>query len=276
MAIVALSLVLLIATAVVALILIAGGKVSARDVSWLAAGSDPSLDETTVYARYLQRHRRHRIVGGLFGSAFAIVVGIAYYGRISIGIGDGNPLADILFCALAGILIGSFSAETFRLSEPESPVISASLLERTDHDNSTSGRIARALVIATVIGGVLVAATDNGLSALSIGLGGVLAMAVTELTKRAIRLRRRPVLSDSAREVDLNIRAFAARSTALLQLAAAVLVAAWSLSKAPTIDNDVVSVLHIVAAIGSLVVVIVLLKRAAPRPPRTWSGKYYP
>lgn len=82
--------------------------------------------------------------------------------------------------------------------------------------------------------------------------------------------RRRPILSDEASEVDLRIRSFAYRSVALLQLAAAVLAAGWVVAKFPAPAGGLADAVRVFLALGALAGTLVLLHRAAPRPPRHW------
>jgi hypothetical protein len=253
---------------------IRGVRVTGRDIAWLSSTAHTPPAEAAVYGRYLERHRRHRLTGGLVGACFAIVVGIRYYGSVSIGIGQGNPLADVLFCGLAGVLVGALSAERFRLSEPTSTTVVASLADRSIHVDPRLGNVARGLAAASVLAGVVVAATDHGFDALAVALAGLGVAGIAEATRRAIADRRRPVLSEAARAVDVNIRSFAARSVALLQLAAALLVTGWVTSKAPTDAAAALQLLQFVVVIGCLVATIVLLHRAAPRPPRGWGDSH--
>jgi hypothetical protein len=244
--------------------------VSARDISWLAGSSTPPQPEAEVYARYLARHRRHRVVGGLFGILLAAVVGGRWYGTVGLGVGQQSPLADLLFCGLAGVLVGALSAESFRLSQPVSSTVSASLAEHPGAARPDLIRVARSFVVAALVAGVLIAMTGHGLAALGVALGGLFLAAVAEATQAAISGRRRPVLSDRAREVDLRMRGFASTSVAWLQLAAAVLVAAWVLAKAPGFGGGPPEVIQTLAVLAGLIATIVLLRRAAPRPPRFW------
>lgn len=248
---------------------IRGVRVTGRDIAWLSSTAHTPPAEAAVYSRYLERHRRHRLTGGLAGACFAIVVGIRYYGSVTIGIGQGNPLADVLFCGLAGVLVGALSAERFRLSEPPSTTVVASLADRGIHHDPRVGHVARGLVAAAVVASVAFAATGNGFDALAVAVAGLGVAGIAEATRRAIADRRRPVLSDAARAVDVNIRSFAARSVALLQLAAALLVTGWVTSKAAT-DVAALELLQFVVVMGCLAATIVLLHRAAPRPPRRW------
>jgi hypothetical protein len=259
-----------IAVAAVLFVAIGGSRVSARDVAWIAGAPVSSPAEADVYSRYLQRHRRHRLAGGLLGTLFAITVGIRWYGRVSIGVGTESPLADVLFCALGGVLIGAFSAERFRLSQPPSPTISASLAERAGVSRPDLIRVARGISLASLVGAGLVAATGHGFAPLAIAIGGLIVMIVAETTQAAILGRRRPVLSERAHVVDLRMRSFASTSIARLQLAAAVLAAVWTLSKVPGLDTGPVALVRILVVTGGLLIAVVLLHQASPRPPRKW------
>lgn len=251
------------------LLAVRGTHVSARDVAWLAGTSDSSSAEADVYSRYLQRHRVHRLVGGVLGTLFAIVVGTRWYGSVSSGVGTNSPLGDVLFCGLSGVLVGAFSAETFRLSEPPSATVSASLTQHAGAARPQLIRAARVISLGALVGSALVAATGNGLAPLWIAIGGLVVALVAEATQSAITGRRRPVLSDEARVVDLRMRSFASTSIARLQLAVAVLTATWALSQVPLDDGPLVLV-QALAVVGGFVITVVLLHRASPRPPRKW------
>ena len=258
--------------AVVFYVTVSGVRVSARDVAWLSAVPQVLPAEQTVYARYLERHRRHRLAGGLFGVVFAVTIGVRWFGALSIGIGEGSPLADVLFCGLAGILLGALAAERFRLSEPTSPKLAASLSEREDVSRPDLRWTARGITLGALGVGLLVSLTGNGLVPMMIGVGGLVALVVAEATQTAISSRRRPVLSDSAKTVDLRIRSFAGRSAAWLQLAASVLVAGWTIAKVPGLEEGWLSFVRFVLVIGSLAGTVALLRKAAPRPPRKWQA----
>lgn len=252
---------------------VGGTRVSVRDVAWIAGGPESSPAEADVYSRYLQRHRRHRLGGGLVGSLFAITVGIGWYGSITIGVGQQNPLADVLFCGLGGVLVGAFSAESFRLSEPPSTTVSASLTEHAGAARPELIRVARIISLASLAGGGLVAATGHGPVPLLIAIGGLVVALVAEATQAAITGPRRPVLSDRAQAVDLRMRSFASTSIARLQLAAAVLTAAWTVSKIPGAGPGPFVLVQDLTVIAGFVSTVVLLHRASPRPPRKWSSE---
>ncbi len=248
-------------------------QVSARDVAWMSAVRQVPPAEHTVYQRYLERHRRHRLAGGLFGVVLAVTIGVRWFGAVSIGIGEGSPLADVLFCGLAGTLLGALAAERFRLSEPASARLAASLSEREDVSRPDLRWATRGITLGALGVGLLVALSGNGLVPLLIGLGGLVALGVAEATQTAISSRRRPVLSDSAKTVDCRIRSFAGRSAALLQLAASVLVAGWTIAKVPGLEEGWLSFVRFVLVIGSLAGTVALLRQAAPRPPRKWRAE---
>ena len=249
---------------------VGGTRVSALDVAWIAGTSDSSSAEADVYSRYLQRHRVHRLVGGLLGTLFAVIVGTRWYSSVSFGVGTNSPLADVLFCGLSGVLVGAFSAETFRLSEPPSATVSASLAEHARVARPQLIRAARVISLGALVGSALVAATGNGLTPLWIAIGGLVVALVAEATQSAITGRRRPVLSDQAQVVDLRMRSFASTSIARLQLAVAVLTATWVLSQVPGVDDGPVVLVQALVVIAGFVITVVLLHRASPRPPRKW------
>lgn len=243
---------------------------SGADAGWLAEPLPSTTHEASVLVRYLRRHRLHRSVGATLGVVLATVAGIRLYGELTIGIGRRSPLADLLFCGLAGSIVGTLSAETFRLSQPRSEVRSASLIERTPLVPVRLLVLGRALTIAACLGSlaILVVARDAG--PLAIAIAGVAITGVAELTRRAITGRQRPVMSDRARWVDDRMRWFAHRVVGNLQLSAAWLVAGWVVSKTGDTEHPAVDVVQLVTVLGCLVAAVVHLLRATPRRPRGW------
>ncbi|MDM7856135.1 hypothetical protein [Cellulomonas alba] len=248
--------------------------VRAVDVAWLAGDAYPSADEAAVYERYLRRHRRHRAVGGLFGAAFAVVTGVAWYGSVHAGIGTGSPFADVLWCALAGIVCGALSAETFRFDRPRRPSArtAASLEPHAPAARADLARVARVLVVCSLmVAGVVVAVRGLGsLGVLTTAVAGAAMVGVAEVTRASIAGRRRPVMTDAAARVDARIRAFAGVAVARLELAAAVLTAGWVVSGLPDQGGGGDDAVRVVLVLAALVATLVLLHRAAPRAPRGW------
>ena len=248
------------------------GTVSDRDVAWLAENEAPTDQEAEVYRSYLRRHRKHRLTGGFFGAFFAAVVGIRLNQSITIGIGEaGTPLADVWFCALAGAIIGALSAESFRLSEPRSDSIAASLADREIEADERVVVAARAIAALTVLIGVFAAVSGRGFDALAISVGAVVLTGVSEQTRSATRNRRRPLLSDEAKVVDMHIRSFATRSVALLQLSAALLAAVWAVSKLPDGDSLELAAVQAIFSFSFLAASLYTLRLARPHPPRRWA-----
>lgn len=268
--------VLMIVVATAGYAVVARAGIAARDIAWLADTSRPSAAAAAVYAAYLARHRRHRLAGGLAGALLALVVGIRYYRSVSVGVGHTSPLADVLFCGLAGVLIGALAAERFRLSEPQSTTMLASLADRGVAVEGRKIVAARALAAVAVLTGAAVAAVGRGPTVLCVAVAGAALAAVAEATRAAVLGRRRPVLSDEASEVDLRIRSFAYRSVAMLQLAAAVLVTGWVVAKLPGTVGGLAGALRVCLVLGCLAWTLVLLRRAAPRPPRRWMAPTLP
>lgn len=269
-------LVLLIGAALVgALVSAARSRPTAADLAWLTGDPAPPADETDVATRYLRRHRTYRVVGALTGVSLAVVVGIRWYGSLVVGVGGRSPLADPLFLGLTGVVVGALVAESFRLPRPRGPV-QASLAPRTGGAGAGHVRAARATTgaaaLVTVADVVRAAVVGDGGSvatgtAVTLLLGAAV-VGLAELTRARVVGRRRPVLSPRATRLDERLRAFATASVAHLELAAAVLTLAWVVSAASLLPGDG-EWLGVVAVVAGLVVAVVQLRAARPRPPRT-------
>ena len=246
---------------------------SEGDVAWLAGPqfSDPSaLDHSEaldVCRRYLSRLAAQRFAGGAFGVLFATIVGLRWYGSVSVGIGQGNPLADLLFCGLAGVIIGALSAESFRLGSDRADQRAASLTPRNTNTAPQRLGLARGVALTAVALGLLAGATGHGWVALATALILVGPFAVAERVRVVIEGRSRPVMSDRARLLDERLRSFAASSVSFLQLATAALMLGWTLSKIDDLTG-VIAVGRFCAVLGCLFVALVALRRSAPRRPR--------
>lgn len=250
----------------------------ARDVAWLAGGAfptDPQVAE--VYRRYLVRHRAHRFVGGLGGVLLAIVYSLTWEDGLQVGVGGASPLGDVLFCGVAGVLVGALSAETYRLNARGSARTVATLAPHPPLALPNLAKRARATVGLALLIGLAVLLAGRGWSSLTIAIYGAVVVAVGELTRRAIDDRRRPVLSDAAVAVDQRIRAFASASVARLELAAGVLTAPWALivgvadpaGMAPAVHSVAVALAPFIGLLA-LVVAVTQLRAASPRPPRSF------
>lgn len=268
--------------AVVVLVLVAAGvvlrqcataRVTPSDVVWLVgAGPDERVpdDEAGVVVRYLERHRQHRLVGGLLGVTFAVVVGLRWYQSVGFGFAQRSPLADVLFCGVGGVLVGALYAEGFRL-RPAPGARVASLAPHPTAPLAGTVWTARAVLATSLLVALALLLTGSGPAAVvSAGVGTVL-VTVAELTRRRIVDRRRPVHPERVDRLDRRLRSFAAGSVAHLELAAAVLTAMWVLAWWSAATPDVpyaVDVLRTCAGLAGLVIAVVLLHRAAPRAPR--------
>lgn len=244
-------------------------QVGSRDVAWLAGGWQPSSQEGVVYQRYLRRHRVHRMVGAWFGVLLAVVYGTTWQGSVNLGIGQGSPFGDLLFCGVAGVMVGALSAETYRLAEPRAERALASL---EGHPVPRSGSVvlaARVLLGLALVTGAVVLATARSFTSLGVALTAGVLVAVGEVTRAAVVGRRRPLLSTAAARVDRRIREYAWASVGHLELAAGALGLGWTVSKIP---SDVVAWLQAVVVVGLLVAAVVALHRARPRPPRAFSA----
>ncbi|GMA23939.1 hypothetical protein GCM10025864_16980 [Luteimicrobium album] len=250
-------------------------RVTARDVAWLAGSAAVPDDEARVYRLYLARHRTRRVLGGLAGVGFAVVVGVRWYGTVRAGVGGASPLADVLFCALAGTVVGALSAETYRLRRLVGPAV-ASLAPRSPGPRGGLVRTAWAVAGAAVAVGLGCAVATGRLGALLMAVATALLVGVAAFTLRAVRRRRRVVDDPRAAAVDARLRAFAGETVAWLALAAAALGAGWTCAFLPWSGGP--AWVGPALAVGSLAVTGWALHRASPRPPRSfvaggaWAG----
>lgn len=274
------AMVLLAVVAVVTLVgvgsvLLDGSRVYGRDLLWLA-GRPVTEQEADVCARYLRRHRVHRVVGGLAGVAVGLVYGTRWDGSAGLSIGGaGGPLGDVLFCGVAGVIVGALSAESFRLRLPLTGPVAASLAPRPGLPLRRTVVSAWALVAlgaGIAVAGLAWQGDPVGLQAVALG---VVMLGLGTATRRAIARRRRPVLSERALELDGRMRGFASASVAHLQASAGWLVVFWALVALPR-DITGWSAVFGVASLGAFVLAIVQLRRAAPRPPRRWGAPPVP
>jgi hypothetical protein len=241
------------------------------DVAWLAgpglsrAGGGLNDDAADVCERYLTRHRRHRLIGGLSGILFAAIIGVRWFGSVTIGMGQGSPLADLLFCGVSGVIVGTLSAESFRLTSATNTQRAASLGPR--RPLAGGGRItgSRIIAVAAIAAGIAAALTDHGNLALVTSMILLVPLGLAELVIVIIAGRSRPAMTDRARYLDERLRAFAGASLSHLHLATSSLMLGWTLSKVDALSG-LLAFARFFVVIGCLVIAVVMLRRAAPRP----------
>jgi hypothetical protein len=243
-------------------------RVDDRDVAWIAASVDVPSDEAAVYRRYLTRHRRHRAIGGAFGVAFAVVVGIRWSDGVRAGIGSRTPFADVILCGVTGVLVGALSAESYRLGR-RSTGATASLAPRDPLPGRGRDRAAEGIIVAAGASGLAAWTVAGTAAPFAMACVGGLVVGIARATRRAIASRPRPVLGRRAAEVDGRIRWFAGESVSWLELGAAVLFATWVLALFPR-TTGVVESTREVLSVGGFVSALLLVHRAVPRPPRDW------
>lgn len=274
----ALILVLTLALIPVAVIVsqVVGTRVDGRDLRWLLGDVLVDLTETeaAVGAGYLRRHRLHRVAGGLFGVALALVVGVRWYGQGGLALGTTSPLADVLFCGIAGVVVGALSAETYRLRIPRSAPVAASLAERPGLPLERHALVARALLGGSALLSLAAGLAWDTWSGVVATTFGAIVVGVAEATRSAVAHRRRPVLSERAQALDGRLRGFAAASVTRLELSIAALVAVWAFGAFP--DTGPWMPVGAAGWLAGLVLAVVQLRRAAPRPPRGWGGATLP
>ncbi|RXR25660.1 hypothetical protein EQW78_12275 [Oerskovia turbata] len=240
-------------------------RVSAGDVRWIAGTADVPPAQADVYRRYLARHRQHRMVGGLLGTALGVLLGLRWNATI--------PLDLVLFCGVTGVLVGSLSAETYRLSRPRAvdgvapSLRTASLTPRPPLEHGRVLVTARVLLAVALLVG-LVGVIAGQTAPLLVALTGVVVAAVAERTQSVVRSRRRPVVSPDAAAVDHRIRAFASRSLAWLEAGAATLTVSQVLASVP-VTSPPLAAAQTFLSITLLVTTFVLVHRASPQ--RPWS-----
>jgi DNA-binding transcriptional regulator YhcF (GntR family) len=155
-----------------------------NDVVWLLGTPAPSRASAELVARYLYRVRTHRRLGAWTGAVLALGVGLSREREITIGIGGGTPLGDLLFGGLAGLLVGSVLADSWRL-RPSRDRRAADLTVRTVDAGARA--LHPAVVVLTAVT-VLLAVSEPGLR--SLGLAA--ASGVLALTHRAGAAGGRP------------------------------------------------------------------------------------
>jgi hypothetical protein len=241
-----------------------------RDLAWLAGGrrpADPAVAK--VYRRYLRRHRVHRAVGGWLGVLLALTYGAVAQGAVHLGVGWGSPLGDVVFCGLAGVVAGALSAEVYRVAPPPGPAIASLAPHPRPREQRLvlAGRLLLAAAVALAVAQALAGVPAGSAGAVA---AGIVVVGMAEAARRAIAARRRPLLSPAAAQVDTHLRAYASTAVARLELAAGALTAGWALNSGPTSASPRLAVVTPLAAVGLLVLALVQLHRARPRPPRTF------
>lgn len=258
-------LVLLAVPVAIVATLVAGVRVRDRDVRWLVGGSATPA-EARVVELYLRRHRAHRLGGGLVGIALAVIVGLRWYGQAGFALGTTTPLADVLFCGVAGVVVGALSAETYRLGLPRGGAAVASLAPRPPLPMAGLAQVARALLAGSAVLSLVVGLLWHRWGGLLATACAAVVIAVAEATRRAVAYRRRPVLSERAQVIDGRLRGFAATTVTRLELSIAALAAMWAVSSLPVQVGPWYAVVG-VGWLAALVVAVVQLRRAVPRPP---------
>ena len=241
------------------------------DIAWLAGPSLAQSDGTansdaaSVCSRYLVRHRRHRLAGGLFGILFAGIIGVRWFETVSIGIGQGSPLADLLFCGISGVIVGTLSAESFRLTRAAKTQRAASLAPRHPPAGRRRIVVSRIAALAAIATGAAAALNDHGNLALVTSLILVAPLVVAELVMVVIVGRSRPAMTDRARHLDSRLRTFAGASVSHLHLATTTLMLGWTWSKIDALTGAFAFARYFIVSC-CLVVALVMLHRATPRP----------
>ena len=232
-----------------------------RDVAWVAGAGVVPDDEAEVVRRYLLRHRRLRMAGGLVGVVATTIAAFRYQGSVS--------FTALLFGGIAGVLVGTLFAESYRLDPRGGAAAVASLEPRDPAPLPGVVWTARGLLAAAALGAVALSLWVRDTATVLLAVAGLLVAGLAEATRARIVGRRRPVLSFRARELDARIRAFAGRSVANLQLAAALLVVTGVVVSVP-VPGPVPTAMRWLVWLAGFVLAWVYAHRAAPRPPSSW------
>ncbi len=197
-----------IATAIFGLVLLALvgvliANLSGRDpdAEQRAAGLDSDPAAVALLARWLQRSKHFRFVGGTAG----FIIGFSFV--------DGN-LMTLVLSVLAGIALGGALAEAHSLFRRPARTASADIIIRDPGQYTDRGdTLAMAAIAIMAFALSVFAALSDSTSARSALLAGVTALAViltTLLFQRVVVTRRRPALPERLRRADDLMRRLAA------------------------------------------------------------------
>ena len=195
------------------------------------------------------------------GAGLALARGLQT-GHVSVGVGVGSPLSDVLFGGLVGLLAGSVLAETWRV-RPRASTRHAELAPRSNDPGAASLLPVVTLLTAATV--ALTAAAPSPRTAFMAAMSAALFLA-HRLVLRAVGGRGRPALPDELRHADDAIRAYAGRRIGIESVAGAVLLLGWQVANVtPPLADSLSAALQLLA----VVVTIVLVRRSRPWPP-TW------
>ncbi len=230
------------------------------DFDWFTNGRLPTMPSAELVGRYLQRVRVHRWVGGLVGVLTSLAFGLSQSQVISIGIGQGSPFGDLFFGGVAGVLVGSAMAETYRL-RPSHSTRSAGLRPRTAPDET---HLILAVVALLAVGTSVLGIVSGSRITLALGVLAVAVVGIQALVLRRILERRSPVLTEDLVEVNEMVRDHAARRISLEALSTGVLVLGWQISYLRFLPL----LPQLLMLLGTLGVAVFLLRRGRPYPPK--------
>lgn len=227
--------------------------ISEDDVRWVQGVGTNDRAVFGLIHRYLYRVRLHRFVGAAIGLVYAVVIGLMRYSTVTVGFQAVSPWADVVFCGLLGLLIGSLLAETYRVmptlirgSDPS--ITSAPRLEATLHDPLTWLLTLLTVAIALVV--------RTGMSA-AVAFLSLLAVALYGTFLWVIRSGRRGLLPLDIRHADDAVRAFSAERFSAESLAAATLLFGWQLGLGLLADAGIWRGLSILIFSGAALALVV-------------------
>lgn len=187
---------------VIVVIAVAFSPVPAADI---AAAVAPTPNGRALVARFVERSRRFRLVGGLLGVAAVMVVSAATAEEGS------TAITIALVPALAGAMVGSILAEFFRARRPSGTrTASLEVRDTSRYSDETADR--REIVIGAITAGIATVAAMSG-SWDAVALTAVVpALAlVRRWVQHRIAIRPRPAVDEALAAADDEVRRMAVR-----------------------------------------------------------------
>jgi|GEM_PF-5669192 len=239
-------------------------KTDKRDTSWICKSTSPTRAMQKLVRRYLTRIRVYRRTGFWIGLGISMLSGLNK-GSVKIGIGHTEPISEIIFGAIAGILIGSLLAETWRLT-PTSTKRSANI---TDQTNSPEHSRIKFISLTVLAISTLIAIVDQQFWIVALAIVSASLTGLHFMIQRSIKDRGRPALPADLLEADNMVRKYGNERLERELLAGVTLFLAWQLSFSTIISNEFINlVLTLIVFVFSLR----LIWQSRPWPPKSWAS----
>jgi len=226
------------------------GQIADADVRWLQGiGANDSV--FPMIHKYLYRTRAHRWMGAVVGVISSLVASLVVGRRVTAGVGANEPWFDVLFCGLAGVIIGSIVAEV-RRRQAETKGARQVGARSAEMVRSQLELVAFALVILTVALALFAPSTASAIVA-----GGAVAVLGCQLVLvDGLRLGSRELVELDLRHADDSIRTYSIHRFALETLAWAILVSGWQLGTSVLDGRFIGGVIVVLTLLVSLFLVL--------------------